>query len=53
VTTMNTGRALLVDTSQLPNPATLLTPRAARVLLRIITKAAAKQAAAESERPAA
>jgi len=52
VTTMNTGRALLVDTSQLPNPTALLTPRAARVLLWIIGKAAAKQAAAESEEAA-
>ncbi|HEX3842653.1 MAG TPA: hypothetical protein VHU85_17815 [Acidimicrobiales bacterium] len=35
--------------NSLPSPATLLTPRAARVLLRIITKAVAKQTTAESE----
>jgi hypothetical protein len=39
----------VVVKNSLPSPATLLTPRAARVLLRIITKAAAKQAAAETE----
>jgi hypothetical protein len=45
----NNGAPLLVDTTRLPNPTTLLTPRAARVLLRIITKAAAKQTAESEE----
>ena len=50
---MTTNPTAVGTVNNLPNPTTLLTPRAARVLLRIITKAAAKQAAARSERTAA
>jgi hypothetical protein len=47
MTATNNGAPTVVN--NLPSPATLLTPRAARVLLRIITKAAAKTAAESEE----